>query len=158
MPEEKGHCRTDQVDSLFQGASLVIINIIPQRRSSRASDLCRPLSVRVRYKMHVSDRRPEASKSFAFLLHVRHKTGPTPRRATYPAVVDSLYPLDRTILNRWTCRPHNFSRYRVRITATQTCVSACDFVTTSNKRAVILFFFFFAYVEQVFVSRINLTA
>ncbi|CAL1675659.1 unnamed protein product [Lasius platythorax] len=76
---------------LPQGASPVIINITPQRRSSRASDLCRPLSVRVRYKMHGSDRRPEAHQKLLRLPPPHqspHQTGPTPligRRFVIPS-------------------------------------------------------------------------
>lgn len=71
----------------------VIINIIPQRRSSRASDLCRPLSVRVRYKMHgwTEGQRHQKLPSFSVRsLYVQ--TRPTPRRAL--SSVDSLYLLD----------------------------------------------------------------
>jgi len=69
----------------------VIINIILQRRSSRASDLCRPLSVRVRYKMHdwtEGQRHQRLPSSSSYI----YQTRPTPRRAL--STTDSLYLLD----------------------------------------------------------------
>lgn len=68
----------------------VIINIILQRRSSRASDLCRPLSVRVRYKMHDwTEAKARGIEGCPPLL--RASTRPMPRRvlSTHRFVIPS---------------------------------------------------------------------
>lgn len=83
----------------------VIINIILQRRSSRASDLCRPLSVRVRYKMHDwTEAKAIGIEGCPLLL--RTSTRPMPRRVL--STTDSLYLLDHNFLNWWICQPPRF--------------------------------------------------
>lgn len=94
--KKKDTARTDRVDSLHQRGEPVIINIIPQRRSSRASDLCRPLSVRIRYKMHgwIEGQRgikSSLSLSFAGRRVYVYQSRPTPRR-TLSRPLNSLYP------------------------------------------------------------------
>lgn len=95
---------TDQVDSLFHKgraqSSLILYRSGAHRGRQIYADLFLSASdtrctARIEGQSHIKS-------FFAFLLRIRLDL-------RHLSAVDSLYPLDHTILNWWwTCRPHNF--------------------------------------------------